>query len=279
MRRRSSRWIALLFGRSKRRRLASAGFLGASMLLGVDAVFVEPYRIEVPHHAAAAAVASPIVLAHLSDLHTHGLDRREQRVVEILDRESPDVIVVTGDLVDDGDLEAARPLFAKIHAPLGVWVVRGNWENWRPPPNERATIESFGAKLLVNEGTLLRPDVWLAGLDDPMSGTADIDTALRGAPPKAAKIALFHSPDVFDAIAPRIDLAFAGHTHGGQVRLPLIGALWTPPGSGRYVDGWYDAANARMLVSRGVGTSVIGVRFLCPPEVAIVTITPTRSDR
>ncbi|MBX3201147.1 MAG: metallophosphoesterase [Labilithrix sp.] len=278
MRRRSSRWVARLLGRSKRRRLANAGFLGASALVGVDAVFVEPYRIEVPHHVAHAAVARPLVLAHLSDLHTHGLGRREQRVVEILAHEAPDAIVVTGDLVDDGDLESARPLFGRLHAPLGVWVVRGNWENWRPPANERETIASFGAKLLVNEGTLLRPDIWLAGLDDPISGAADLDAALRGAPPTSTKIALFHSPDVFDDIAGRVDLAFAGHTHGGQVRLPLIGALWTPPGSGRYVDGWYDASDARMLVSRGVGTSVVDVRFLCPPEVAIVTIAPSRSD-
>ncbi len=78
-------------------------------------------------------------------------------------------------------------------------------------------------------------------------------------------------------IAPRLDLAFAGHTHGGQVRLPLIGALWTPPGSGRYVAGWYsmsEAPRARMYVSRGVGTSVLPVRFLCRPEVALITLQP-----
>ncbi|MCW5833686.1 MAG: metallophosphoesterase [Labilithrix sp.] len=256
--------------------MTSAGLLGAGVLLAGDAVFVEPYRVEAAHHSTTADVAAPLVLAHLSDLHTKGLGRRERRVVEILERESPDAIVVTGDLVDDGDLEAARPLFAKLRAPLGVWVVRGNWENWRPPSNDRATLASFGATLLVNEGVPLRPDVWLAGLDDPMSGFVDVDAALRGAPPATTKIALFHSPDVFERIAPRVDLAFAGHTHGGQVRLPLVGALWTPPGSGRYVDGWYDAAKARMLVSRGVGTSIVGVRFLCPPEVAIVTLTPSR---
>ncbi|MDF2694106.1 MAG: metallophosphoesterase, partial [Labilithrix sp.] len=143
-------------------------------------------------------------------------------------------------------------------------------------PNERATFESVGATFLVNEGKLARPDVWLAGLDDPMSGAPHLAAALEGAPSGATKIALFHSPELFDGIAPSIDLALAGHTHGGQVRIPLLGALWLPPGSGRFVAGWYDAPEgaARLYVSRGIGTSQLNVRLFCRPELAIVTLTP-----
>jgi predicted MPP superfamily phosphohydrolase len=89
------------------------------------------------------------------------------------------------------------------------------------------------------------------------------------------KIALFHSPEYFDQIAPTIDLAFAGHTHGGQVNAPLAGALWLPPGSGRFVEGWYSSANAKLYVSRGVGTSIAPLRFLCRPEIAVVIVTPS----
>ncbi len=89
----------------------------------------------------------------------------------------PDLIVVTGDVVDGGDLEPARELFMRLRAPLGVFVVRGNWENWKPPPNEAAFYASVGAALLVNEGRLVRPDVWIAGVDDPMSGQADFVAA------------------------------------------------------------------------------------------------------
>ncbi len=71
------------------------------------------------------------------------------------------------------------------------------------------------------------------------------------------------------AVAGKYDLAFAGHTHGGQVRLPLVGPLWLPPGSGRFVEGWYEEAGTKMYVSRGVGTSVLPVRLLCAPEIAI----------
>jgi hypothetical protein len=92
------------------------------------------------------------------------------------------------------------------------------------------------------------------------------------------RLALFHSPDLFDAVAPKVDLALAGHTHGGQVSLPLLGPPWLPPGSGAYVDGWYQRGAARMHVSRGVGTSILPVRFLCRPEVAVVELIPSATS-
>jgi predicted MPP superfamily phosphohydrolase len=241
-----------------------------------DACFVEPYSVETTRHRVTAAVRSPVVLAHLSDLHLHGFGPRERHVVEVLDREHPDVIVVTGDTVDEGTTEPAREFLGHLHAPLGVWVVNGNWENWRKPAHERDTYASLGATLLVNEGRLVRPDIWVAGVDDSMSGHADLGAALRGAPSDAVKLALFHSPEYFDAVAPRIDLAFAGHTHGGQVRLPFFGPPWLPPGSGRFVAGWYSGANARLYVSRGIGMSIASLRFLCRPEIALISIVPAR---
>jgi predicted MPP superfamily phosphohydrolase len=256
------------------RRLASAVALGAGVFVGVDGFVVEPYALEMTPHAITARVDSPLTLVHLSDLHTSGFGRREQRLVELVSEARPDVIVITGDVVDGGDLEPAREVLRGLHAPLGVFAVRGNWENWKRPPNEGAFYSSVGITLLVNEGRLVRRDVWIAGLDDPMSGFAHLDAAQEGAPDGALRVVLFHSPELFDTIAPKLDLAFAGHTHGGQVRVPFLGSLWMPPGSGRFVDGWYGAGAARMLVSRGAGTSILPVRLFCPPEIARITITP-----
>lgn len=256
------------------RRAVRAVALAVVFFVLVDGFVVEPYDVALSRHAVTARVQQPLTVVHLSDLHTAGFGRREKRIVELVAQARPDLVVITGDVVDAGVLEPARELLRGLNAPLGLFVVRGNWENWKPPADEASFYASVGATLLVNEGRLVRSDVWLAGLDDPMSGVANLRTAQRGAPEGALRLVLFHSPEYFDGAARDIDLAFAGHTHGGQVRLPFGGALWTPPGSGRFVEGFYASGRARMLVSRGAGTSIVPVRLFCPPEIARVEIRP-----
>jgi len=240
---------------------------------GVDGLFVEPFRIEVTHSSVQAPLARPLKIAHLTDLHTSGLGRRERKLLSLLDAEQPDVIIITGDTVTWGRrYDNVRPLLSRLHAPLGVWLVRGNWENNYPLQNEREFYSQLGVHLLLNEGRPVRPDVWLAGLDDPSSGTPNLDAALDSVSPGAYVIAAFHAPAFFDQIAGRVPLVLAGHTHGGQVRLPLVPVFWLPHGSGRYLAGWYAERGSRMYVSRGIGTSFLPIRFLCPPELSMITV-------
>ena len=242
--------------------------------LAVDAVFVEPFRIEVTHHEIRGEVGAPLKIAHLTDLHTHGMGRRERQLLATLEAEKPDVIFVTGDSLAGygGTYEDCAKLYAQLHAPLGVWIVRGNWENEHPLRHERAFYQDAGVRLLANASAMLRPGVWVVGLDDPASGVPKLNAALANVPATAYKIALFHSPAFFDKIASRVNLALAGHTHGGQIRIPLLHPFWLPKGSGRFLEGWYAEAGAQMYVSRGLGTSTIPARFLCRPEIAFITI-------
>lgn len=235
--------------------------------LAIDGFLIEPYRLEVTRHQVAARVH--LRIAHLSDLHTHGFGTLERNVVARVEAARPDIIVVTGDTIDDGKSEVARELFTKLHAPLGVWVVPGNWENWKKAPDTRAFYESVGAHFLVNGSVKLKEGLWISGFDDAVSGSPALEPTLAAIPPDAYKIGIFHAPEYLSVVAGKYDLAFAGHTHGGQVRVPLFGALWLPPGSGTFVAGWYEEAGTKMYVSRGIGTSVLPVRFLCPPEIAI----------
>jgi predicted MPP superfamily phosphohydrolase len=267
--------------RHLRFRLISIGLLLLLAALAIDAIYIEPYRIEVTHYEIIGPVKGPLKIAHLSDIHTHGFNRREREIVEILDREKPDVIVVTGDTPgqDPGNYADCREVYLKLHAPLGVWFVRGNWENEHLPRNERTYYRDAGVKFLLNSNEALRPDIYMVGLDDPYSGTAKPDQALAGIPQDAYTIALFHSPGYFDRMAGRVNLCLTGHTHGGQVIVPFIKPFWLPKGCGRYLAGWYDENGSRMFVSRGIGTSVLPIRFMCRPEIAFITVTPTPQQK
>jgi predicted MPP superfamily phosphohydrolase len=91
-------------------------------------------------------------------------------------------------------------------------------------------------------------------------------------PKKTKVISLFHTPILFESIKEKSHLAFAGHSHGGQARLPFIGALWTPEGTGKYDSGWFQGGIGKMYVSRGIGNSILPIRFNCRPELAYIKI-------
>src|ERR1017187_4506429 len=152
----------------------------AGLAVAVDGFLVEPYRIEVTHSSVQAPLTRPLKIAHLSDLHTSGLGRRERKLLSLLDAEYPDVIVITGDMVTRGHhYNNIRPLLSRLHAPFGVWLVRGNWENERLPHDERTFYSQLGIHFLLNEASPIRPDFWIAGLEDPSTGTANLNAALK----------------------------------------------------------------------------------------------------
>jgi hypothetical protein len=240
-----------------------------------DAFFVEPYCIEVTHQALAGAVAAPLKIGLVSDIHTRGFGRRERDLLRLLDAERPDAILIAGDALGRkngyGDVDT---LLRRMHAPLGVWMVRGNWEDDAPLQNERMFYASAGVHLLLNQARPIRPDVWVLGLDDAAAGHPKPDPALESIPEGAYAIALVHSPAYFDRLAGRVPLALAGHTHGGQVNIPFVPVFWLSAGAGRFVEGWYAEGGSSLYVTRGIGTSVIRARLWCRPELSIITIAP-----
>lgn len=257
-----------------RRILLIAAALAALALI-TDAFFIEPYRIEVTHHAVAAPVASPLRIALISDVHTRAFGRREREVVSLLDAEHPDAILIAGDTVGrENDYSDVANFLSHLHAPLGVWLVRGNWEVRAFPRNERQFYSSAGVHFLFNEAKPIRPDVWVLGIDDPSTGIPRPEPALESIPQGAYTIALFHAPAFFDRIAGRVPLVLAGHTHGGQIVIPYVPVFWLPRGSAGFLNGWYKERGSQMYVTRGIGTSTIWARFNCRPEIAIFDLAP-----
>jgi uncharacterized protein len=266
--------------RKKKLRIIAPLILLGALVVVVDSFLIEPYAVEVTHYDLPGAVATPLKIAHLSDLHTLSMGPRERRLLEVLAEEKPDVILITGDTIgawfgtSGASYEPAKALYEQLHAPFGVWFVRGNWENSKLPHNERAFYQAAGIELLVNSSAPVRPDVWIAGLDDPESGAPKLDAALAGIPAGAYKILLFPPPVFFRHVGQRVNLVLAGHTHGGQVRIPFVNPFWLPRGSGPFLQGWYDNEGTKMYVSRGLGTSAVPVRFRCRPEITFITVHP-----
>lgn len=243
----------------------------------VDAFFLEPsWPKLVRVDAELAGLASPVTVALLADPHTKELGRRERRVLALLAREKPDAILIAGDLAHGRARPAdVAPFLEGLSAPLGTWVVPGNWDYWRGGPD--AGLPEYaraGAGVLRDDVARLRNDLVLVGLDDTLAGDPDPSAVLALATGGGAVLVLMHEPGLFPRIAGAAPLALAGHTHGGQGRLPFYGALTTPPGSGEFVDGWYSGKGSRLYVSRGLGTSVVAARFFCRPEVTLFTLRP-----
>jgi predicted MPP superfamily phosphohydrolase len=246
--------------------------------LGTYACLVEPYWIEVTRHHIRAPIGDDIRIAQLTDIHTKGIGRRERNMLRILEEEKPDVIVITGDSIhESGNYAAVKTLFRMLRAPHGVWAVKGNWENALPydgRESEETFYDSTGVRVLDNSSGNIAKGLWLVGIDEFSKGKPDFEKALKGVPPTAFRMALFHSPEYFDQVAGRVDVALTGHTHGGQIRIPFFPPAYCPAGCGEFISGWYEKNGTRMYVSRGIGTSIIDVRFNSRPELTILTIGP-----
>lgn len=229
------------------------------------------------HHVVPVrGLARPLRILHLTDVHLRDegpwLDRLTQALGTLA---TPDLIAITGDVVARGWTRpaVARFLDALPSAPLGRFSIMGNWEYWSgaEPGPWGELLAAHGVRLLRNEGLSLGP-IHLYGTDDALAGEPLPRPATSA---DAPRVVLTHSPALFDRIAhPDTALVLAGHSHAGQVRLPLLGAAWVPMGTGRYVGGWYQSNGTWLFVSRGIGWSIAPMRLWCPPELAWIELVP-----
>lgn len=237
-------------------------------------IYFHTNTLSVTHHQVELGKGNnQIRVAHISDLHTSGLGKLEKQVIKILQEKKPDIIFITGDIATpSGSFDGFESVLKKFEAPRGVYFVKGNWEYWEPLPYGNKLLLNSRITDLTNQFLQLHENLWLVGFDDSEEGNPELDI-LETIPKDAKKIGLFHSPLFFEKIAGRIDLNFAGHSHGGQIHIPFLGALWVPQGTGKYIQGWFEKEGSKLFVSRGIGTSILPIRFFCAPEVAIVDIT------
>ncbi|MFZ2265953.1 MAG: metallophosphoesterase [Azonexus sp.] len=269
----------------KRARLLVWGIL---LAMAAWAFGFEPGWLQQRQLALASAnwPGAPITIGVASDLHVgapHVGSAMLRRVVADLNAAKPDLILLPGDFVHHGLLngeevspEAIAAELATLKAPLGVYATLGNHDWWSDGERMGKALEAVGIRVLENSALPLpglTPNIWLLGIGDDMTGHADTAKALTGIPAEARLIVMLHDPANAPELPRQSILAFAGHTHGGQVRLPLIGALITPGRSPlRHSLGWLPDVPTPTYVSAGIGTSILPVRFNCPPETLVLRL-------
>lgn len=222
-------------------------------------------------------------MVQFSDVHFGKYYKKErlEALVEEIMKLKPELICFTGDLFDTHDGEPDReiiPILAKLNAPYGKFAVVGNHDHASGLNEVTGILKNSGFRVLINEqGTVKHKgqEIRIAGVDDMFLGKPDIQKAMQGDGQYPFTLLLSHAPDFADQASQfPVDLQISGHSHGGQVRLPFIGALTTPRYGRKYVQGLNKVKGSDYLVytNRGIGTTNLPIRFLCRPELTVFTL-------
>ncbi len=231
----------------------------------------------------------PIHLVLISDIHVAGPDMppsRLRNLVEKVNRLSPDLVLLAGDFISDKRTatrfypveEAIAPL-AGLKARLGAVAVLGNHDHWRDAAATRRALAAAKVRVLDNQAVAVGP-LAIGGIDDDFTGRANPGAtvaAMRMLP--GAKLLLSHSPDPFETLPRDVGLMLAGHTHCGQFSFPIIGAPVTASRFGkRYLCGIVREGGRTLIVSAGVGTSLVPLRIGVAPDIWLIEVGPWKMD-
>jgi predicted MPP superfamily phosphohydrolase len=253
--------------------------LGLGVTCFLYGELIEADWLEVTHvhlQSSKLAPGTQLTIAHVSDLHVEGRTRALMALNEALAAAHPDLIIFTGDSLNRRDAaELFRRTMASWSSRLGRGAVRGNHDVYR-----WGNVDLFGggvASELLSDAPLLLEHGTVALCGAPFGAPSEVERCLAAAPPQALTILAYHSPDLIEDLVHRPDLYLAGHTHGGQVRLPFYGALLTfSRYDKKYEMGRYDVNGTLLYVNRGIGfePTLPHMRFLARPELTLLHVTP-----
>ena len=230
---------------------------------------------------------APLRIAVLTDLHVgspfNGIDKL-RKIVERTNAAQPDVVCIVGDLVIQGVAfgrfvtpESIAAELQRLRARTGVFAVLGNHDGWLGHERVRNALEGNGIRVVEESAVRVETSagpLWIAGISDVWTGRHDVPAALAAVKDDGAPVILMtHNPDVFPLVPDRVALTLAGHTHGGQVRLPFVGRPIVPSRFGqRYAAGHVVEGGRHLYVSTGLGTSILPIRFRVPPMISVLTL-------
>jgi predicted MPP superfamily phosphohydrolase len=282
---------------SRRKFLYTGVVAGSGVVISADG-FVESNHPQLVRKEIGLKRLPPafdgFTIAQLSDFHyeDHFSVVPIRKGVEMVNGLRPDLIVLTGDFVtvpvfaSDRFLRKSAETAIPCAALLGQlqarkYAILGNHDAMANPPLIIRALQDHDIPVLRNRCLPIERGqgrIWLAGIDDLLQGMPRMDSTLQGIPPDEATILLAHEPDFADQAAYfPIDLQLSGHSHGGQVWIPGIGAPWLPPMSRRYPRGHYRVRDLELYTNMGIGTIRAPIRINCPPEVTLITLRSVQS--
>lgn len=253
--------------------------------------FIEPQKIVIQHESISFGESNSIQVAILSDLHVgpYKSEAYIQKVVETVLQENPDYVFLLGDYVY-GNLDEVQKLspLKQLTEIIPTYGIMGNHDYDLAGAQDdiddelgtiiRKELNNLGVILMEDESRPIDKDkLWITGLQEIWTNRSNLDRALSNRPPNdAATILLAHNPDIVQDITAEqnIDLVLSGHTHGGQIRLPLLGPIGPIPTElgQRYDQGFFDFATTKLFISSGLGESGPRARLFNPPEIVLLTI-------
>jgi predicted MPP superfamily phosphohydrolase len=264
----------------------------ALVALGLSAFWLEPASLVVAEERIVLAWprSGSVRIAVLTDLHVGSPFNGIEKLREIVQRTNaarPDVVCILGDLVIQGVAggdfvtpEAIGEELRHLQAAGGVVAVLGNHDAWLNHERVRQALERHGIRVLEETAAKLTTPagpVWFAGISDLWTGRHDVSAALAAVADGAPIILMTHNPDVFPDVPARVTLTLAGHTHGGQVQLPLLGRPVVPSRFGqRFAAGHIVEGGRHLYVATGLGTSILPVRFRVPPTISVLTLAASK---
>lgn len=247
--------------------------------------YYEDYKLKVTKYSITDnRIKNDFKIIQISDFHNNKNKWLQNQVVNTIKNENPNIIVITGDLIDKDDHKYAEEFIKKIHKLSKIYYVPGNHEYiFGGYPKLKEILLKYNVNVLENEYTSINDYIDLYGVKDPDSKMTGDDKSYMEESLKAFKlnnkkysILLSHRPELFDIyIQNKYDLVFTGHAHGGQVIMPLIGPLYSPHQGvfPKYARGMKEKDNTKMIISRGLGNSLFAIiRVNNKPELIIVSL-------
>ncbi|HHY73935.1 MAG TPA: metallophosphoesterase [Bacillus bacterium] len=250
--------------------------------------YIEPKQLKITKHELQStkipASFDGMKIVLFSDIHLGFNYTVEQfsDLINLINEMAADMILFTGDLMDAPnkfkEIGQVTQLLKELHAPLGKYSIYGNHDHGGYGSEIiKMIMKEADFELLINQHKKIynktNDYIYVCGLDDGLLGKPNPEKALQAVKPEIFSILLAHQPDLVETIQGfPVDVQLSGHSHGGQIQLPFFGPLFTPAGATSYVEGFYQVGSTQLYVNRGIGTTRIPFRFLCPPELTIFTL-------